>query len=81
MKNYIKMHSAVRPQDIEITATTVFIAKNIVPYEEEVDGRTLQGYEYDCVEYTKDEYLILQDSKIQSLKEELEAAKILLGVD
>lgn len=81
MKNYIKMHSAVRPQDIEITATTVFIAKNIVPYEEEVDGRTLQGYEYDCVEYTKDEYLILQDSKIQSLQEELEAAKILLGVD
>ena len=81
MKNYLKMHSAVRPQDIEITATTVFIAKNITPYEEEIDGRTLQGFEYDCEEYTKDEYLVKQGEQIASLEQELQAAKIILGVD
>lgn len=81
MKEYNKIHSTARPQDIEMTANMVYIAKNITPYEEEVDGYTLTGFEYDCTEYTKDEYLILQNQKIASLAEELQAAKILLGVD
>ena len=81
MKEYIKIHSAARPQDIEITPNAVYIAKNITPYEETIDGRVVTGYEYDCEDYTKDEYLIYQNEKITSLEEELKAAKILLGVD
>ncbi len=81
MKEYTKIHSAARPQDIEITQNAVYIAKNITPYEETIDGRVVTGYEYDCEDYTKDEYLIHQNEKIASLEEELKAAKILLGVD
>lgn len=81
MKKYIKIHSTARPQDIEITQNAVYIAKNITPYEETIDGRVVTGYEYDCEDYTKDEYLIHQNEKITSLEEELKAAKILLGVD
>lgn len=81
MKEYIKIHSTARPQDIEITQNAVYIAKNITPYEETIDGRVVTGYEYDCEDYTKDEYLIHQNEKITSLEEELKAAKILLGVD
>lgn len=77
----MKIRSAVRPKDVEIMANSVLVASNITPYNEEVDGRVLNGYEYDCTEYSKDEYLLMQAGKVTSLEEELSAAKILLGVD
>ena len=76
-----KVRSSTRPQEVEFIANSVFIASNITEYEEEADGRILAGFEYDCTEYTKDEYLELQNSKITALEEELAATKILLGVD
>lgn len=77
----MKVRSSTEPQPIEITAHSIFVASNITPYEEEVDGRILRGYEYDCTEYSKDEYLRYQNAQIAALSEELAAAKILLGVD
>lgn len=81
MKTYQKLRSSVRPQDIEITANSVIITSDITPYEEIVDDHILSGFEYKGIEYSKDEYLALQASKINSLEQELAAAKILLGVD
>ncbi len=77
----MKVRSSTRPQEIEFTATTVRVASNITPYEETVFDKTIIGFEYDCTEYSKDEYLSLQAQKIASLEQELQAAKILLGVD
>ena len=77
----IKVRSSTQPQEITFTSTSVLIASNITPYEEEVGDRVLSGYEYDCEEYSKDEYLALQAATIVSLQEELQATKILLGVD
>ena len=77
----MKVRSSSRPQDIEITATSVLVASNITPFEEEVDGHTRSGFEYDCTVYSKDEYLLRQTTEIASLAQELTAAKILLGVD
>ncbi len=81
MKIYEHVRSNERPQEIEITASAVYISSDIVPYEESINGRTISGYEYKCTVYSKDEYLIHQNEKISSLEEELKAAKILLGVD
>lgn len=77
----MKVRSSVRPQAVEFIGNLVLVASNIQEYEEEVGDRTLAGYEYDCTEYTKDEYLAIQAAQIASLSQELEAAKILLGVD
>ena len=77
----MKVRSSVQPQEITITANYVLVASNVTPYEEEVDGRISSGYEYDCQQYTKDEYLMYQNAKIDNLQEQLQAAKILLGVD
>lgn len=74
MKQLGKIYSAVEPQKIEITDKAVFVASNIQPYSKNLEGHLQEGYEYDCVEYTKDEY-------IASLASQLEAAKILLGVE
>ena len=77
----IKVKSSVRPPEIEFLPNAVLINENIQEYSETIDGHLLSGYEYDCTEYSKDEYLLLQNQKITALEEELKAAKILLGVD
>ena len=74
MKNLGRIRSTNEPQDIEMTNNSVYVATNIAPYRREIEGHVEEGYEYNCVEYTKDEYLM-------SLAQQLEAAKILLGVD
>ena len=64
----MKIRSTIRPQDIEFTANSVLVASNITPFEETFDDRIFSGYEYDCTEYSKDEYLALQSAKIASLE-------------
>lgn len=82
MKNYGKVQSSARPQEVEITATQVFVAKNIQPFEKVIDeDHTISGFEYDYIAYTKDEYLIATTKALSDLEEELEATKILLGVE
>ena len=81
MKNYGKVQSSVRPAEIEMTDTKVFIASNITSFEKEVGGYLETGFEYDYVEYSKDELLTQQAQRITQLEEELAAAKILLGVE
>lgn len=51
-------YSDSMPKNIEITNDSVFLAINIRPYEKEVEGRTISGYAYECLKYTKDEYII-----------------------
>lgn len=81
MINYGKQFGYTEPQEIEITGTSVFVASNIQEVSREVEEHQITGYEYDLIQYTKDEYLIQQASHIHSLEEELAAAKILLGVE
>jgi len=81
MINHGIQYSAVQPQAIEITSDAVFIATDITPYSKEIEGHTVSGYSYNYKQYTLSEYLALQNANIASLQEELQAAKILLGVD
>lgn len=74
MKDYGKVHSLNRPEEIEITDAKVFVASNIQEVELTYDDHTLSSFEYDYQEYDKNEYLL-------QLAEELQAAKILLGVE
>ena len=84
MVNYGKIKGSICPNEIEMTANKVFIASNIKEYAETIDGREVSGYQYDYKEYTKDEYILQMaqnNADITALREELEAAKILLGVE
>lgn len=58
MKDYGVVYGSIEPQTIEITPTSVLIASNIEPYEQEVDGHSIFGYKYNYIEYSKDEYLL-----------------------
>lgn len=81
MISYKNVHSNDKPQDIEITDTQVFLAKNIEEYSEVIEDHEVSGYKYDYFIYTKDEFLLESASQIEDLKEELAATKILLGVE
>ena len=84
MINYGQVKSSFRPQNIEITSDKVFIASNIEEYQEIIDDKTVNGYTYNYTCYNKDEYILLMaqsSASIEELREELEAAKILLGVE
>lgn len=84
MTNYGKVKSSFRPQEIEITSNNVFIASNIEEYEDSFENETITGYQYDYISYSKDEYILLlaqNNTDIAALRDELEAAKILLGVE
>ena len=81
MKNYGIIYGSVEPSAIEITPTSVFVASNIEPYEQEMENQTIHGYKYNYIEYSKDEYLLQQTTNKSALQEELAAAKVLLGVE
>lgn len=85
MINYGRIKSSTRPNELEVTATSVITASNISEYEEDFDGQIISGYEYDYIIYDKDEYLTTvaaaNAQAIIALQEELEATKILLGVE
>lgn len=50
-------YSTTRPKDIEITKSSIFIATNIKPYSNEIEGHVIEGYQYELTQYDKDEYI------------------------
>ena len=84
MKTYNITYSTTQPEQTEITATKVFIASEIEQITRAPEGIEEQCFQYKLVEYDKDEYILLlsqNNTDIESLQEELQAAKILLGVE
>lgn len=84
MKIYNPVYADIEPSAIEITKDKVFIANNIEQVERSHEGIVEQCYKFSLTEYEKDEYIAIMAQKsadIAALQEELEAAKIILGVE
>lgn len=84
MTKLTKVRSNAYPPEIEVTTTLVLVSSNIQQYEQNIEGQIVTGYEYDYDIYTKDEYILIMAQKtkvIEQLQEQLEATKILLGVE
>lgn len=60
MTDYGIVRSTVKPEPIKIDEYSVWINTDIRPVEEE----TFTGYSYHMVQYDKDEYIMLQQQKI-----------------
>lgn len=62
MIDYGTQRSTVKPLELELTETKVFVASNITPVNEPdtEDQPGFTGYEFGLVEYDKDEYIKLQ---------------------
>jgi len=84
MKIYEHTYSMNKPPEIETTSTKVFVSTDVKEMSVEVEENTVNCFCYTLVEYDKDEYLDIlfkQQTDIAALQEELQAAKILLGVE
>ena len=77
MIDYGKQKSTVRPEELELTETKVFVSSNITEVNEDVtDGQPgFTGYEFDLIEYDKDEYIKIQAEKNESLQNQVEVTQ------
>ena len=84
MKDYGLQRSSVRPLEVEITESLVFIANDIVEVTEVTEEATNEneqgftGFEFNLIEYTKDEYIQLQADKISTQTDELTSTQLAL---
>lgn len=73
MTDFGKTRSTLKPEELEITESLVFIASNIQTIKEDgTDGNPgFEGYEYDLKSYDKDEYIKIQAETNASLTEQM----------
>lgn len=78
MIDYGKQRSTVKPDELELTETKVFVSSNITevnePETDEYSGFTV--YEFDLIEYSKDEYIKIQAEKNATLEDEITQAQV-----
>ena len=80
MIDYGTQRSSIRPQAVEILETKVFTATDITEIlEEGSDGVPgFEGYEFNLVEYSKDEYIQKIQTENETLSEEITNTQIAL---
>ena len=73
MIDYGTQRSTVKPLELELTETKVFVASNITPVNEAdtEDQPGFTGYEFGLVEYDKDEYIKLQAEHNAALEQQM----------
>lgn len=78
MINYEKQRSTVKPEELELTETKAFVSSNVKEVNEpETDGQPgFTGYEFDLIEYDKDEYIKIQAEKNTDLENEITQAQV-----
>jgi hypothetical protein len=79
MIDYGKQRSTVKPLEVELTESKVFVASNISPVSEnEGTEQEFVGFEFDLTEYSKDEYIQLQADRNSAMEEEVTATQLAL---
>ena len=73
MKDLGIVQSTVKPSEVDIKDTKVFIASDIKEVKEEgTDGQPgFEGYSYNLIEYDKDEYIKLLQQQNEELATEV----------
>jgi hypothetical protein len=57
MIDHGKVRSTVAPEPMVVDEFSVWVHSNITPVEEDNGEETFVGFEYDMVQYDKDEYI------------------------
>lgn len=78
MKNYGLQRSAVEPKAVEITESKVFVATNIEQVTVTMDEQEVQEYQFNLVEYDKDEYIKIISEKNEELEQQMTNTQLAL---
>ena len=72
------VRSSIKPKNIEILKNKVFVSSNITEVEKNFDNETYTEYEYELIEYSKDEYIKLLVQKNAELENSLTETQLAL---
>jgi len=64
MIDYGRQRSTVQPEPMVLDEHSVWVHTNIQAVEETVGEEVFSGYEFDMVQYTKDEYISKLDNQL-----------------
>ena len=64
MIDYVRQRSTVKPEPMVIDESSVWVHSNIQPVEETVGEEMFSGWEFNMVQYTKDEYIRMLDTQL-----------------
>jgi hypothetical protein len=64
MVDYGKQRSTVKPEPRVLDENSVWVHTNIQAVEEAVGEEVFSGYEFNMVQYTKDEYISKLDNQL-----------------
>lgn len=78
MKNHGQTRSTVEPLAVEITASKVFVASNVEEITVIMEEDTHVEFQFDLIEYDKDEYIRMIDEKNNSLEQSLTDTQVAL---
>ena len=78
MKEYGKVKSTVEPAPMVVDEVSVWVHSNITPVEETVGEETFSGFEYDMIQYEKDEYIKIMAEKNQTMETQLTDTQLAL---
>lgn len=78
MKDYGLTRSTVEPQAVDIKDTKVFVATNIEQVTVTTDEGDVQEYQFNLVEYDKDEYIRMMSEKNDDLEQQVTDTQLAL---
>ena len=78
MKQYGTQRSTVKPEDVEITESKVFVATDIEQVTLNMDEQEVQEYQFNLVEYDKDEYIKIISEKNKELEQQMTDTQLAL---
>lgn len=73
-----KVKSTVAPEPLVIDEFNVWVHSNIVPVEEVVGEETFKGFEYDMIQYEKDEYIRIMAEQNKTLESQMTDTQLAL---
>jgi len=79
MKDYGKVKSTVCPEAIVIDDNSVWVHSNIQEVHETMgEDQSFDGYEFDMVQYDKDEYILMMSEKNDALEKQIDDTQMAL---
>jgi hypothetical protein len=79
MIEYGRQRSTVKPLEVDVLETKVFVANNITQISENIgEDNEFTGYEFDLTEYIKDEYIQVQTKQNKELKDNVTSMQMAL---
>lgn len=78
MKDFGRQRSTVSPEPMVVDEFSVWVHSDIVPVEENVGEETFTGFEFNMIQYSKDEYIKMMAEKNSTIETQLNNTQLAL---